>query len=163
MINNLTPRIPIRNAIPLMALSAALIALALLALTSLEHRPAHAAPAGAYERWLWLKCVDEEVQEGDSFRLEVRRDGGIPSDLQETIRVKWYTDAGTAGESDYHALDGNTQASNRYQTRVGKMGRTLYTREDNLKEKDETFTVRIENTGNEDNSDSCEITIIDDD
>ena len=43
------------------------------------------------------------------------------------------------------------------------MGRTLYTREDDLKEPDETFTVRIENTGNEDNSDSCTVTIIDDD
>ena len=120
-------------------------------------------PAAAYERWLWLKCVDEEVQEGDSFRLEVRRKGGIPSHLQETMRVKWYTEAGTAGESDYRVLDGETQASNSYQTRVGKMGRTLYTREDNLKEPDETFTVRIDNTGNEDNSDSCTVTIIDDD
>ena len=121
------------------------------------------APPGAYQRWLWLKCVDEEVEEGDSFRLEVRREGGIPSHLSPTMRVKWYTDAGTAGESDYHALDGETQASNSYQSRVGKMGRTLYTREDNLKEPEETFTVRIENTGNEDNSDSCTVTIIDDD
>ncbi|MYE53944.1 MAG: hypothetical protein F4X34_01945 [Chloroflexi bacterium] len=121
------------------------------------------APPGAYQRWLWLKCVDEEVEEGDSFRLEVRRKGGISSHLSPTMRVKWYTDAGTADESDYHALDGNTQASNSYQSRVGKMGRTLYTREDNLKEPDETYTVRIENAGNEDNSDSCTVSIIDDD
>ena len=62
------------------------------------------APPGAYQRWLWLKCVDEEVEEGDSFRLEVRRKGGIPSHLSPTMRVKWYTDVGTADESDYHAL-----------------------------------------------------------
>ena len=54
--------------------------------------------AKGYEPNLWLKCLDEEVEEGDDYRLEVRRKGGFGSDIK-TMRVYWYTDPITADET----------------------------------------------------------------
>ena len=162
MINRLTSRLPVGKTFCFMALSAALIALALLALTALERRPAHAAVARGYEDDVWLKCKDSYVNEGDDFRLEVRRKG-LSFSSSPTMRVDWYTEPGTADESDYYPLNGERQASNGYQSRVGIMGRTFHTRQDNLQEQDETFTVRFENTVEGGDDGYCVIMIIDDD
>ena len=157
----------------LMSLPAILITLALFAFTALHARVASAdtgsdsaadtSTARRYEPWLWLKCLDEEVEEGDDYRLEIRRKGGIDGHLNDTMRVYWFTDPGTADESDYHALDEERQASNGYQTRVGRMGRDFHTREDQYPETDETFTVRFENSVDYGDDDYCNMTITDDD
>ena len=118
--------------------------------------------AKGYEPNLWLKCLDEEVEEGDDYRLEVRRKGGFGSDIK-TMRVYWYTDPITADETDYHPLDRNRQASNGYQSRIGKMGRDFYTRQDQYPEIDETFKVRFDNSVDYGDDDYCIMTITDDD
>ena len=118
--------------------------------------------AKGYEPNLWLKCLDEEVEEGDDYRLEVRRKGGFGSDIK-TMRVFWYTDPITADETDYHPLDRNRQASNGYQSRIGKMGRDFYTRQDQYPEIDETFKVRFDNSVDYGDDDYCIMTITDDD
>ena len=118
--------------------------------------------AKGYEPNLWLKCLDEEVEEGDDYRLEVRRKGGFGSDIK-TMRVYWYTDPITADETDYHPLDRNRQASNGYQSRIGKMGRDFYTRQDEYPEIDETFKVRFDNSVDYGDDDYCIMTITDDD
>ena len=115
-----------------------------------------------YEDDLWLKCKDSYVSEGDDFRLEVRRKG-LSFSSSPTMRVDWYTDPGTAGESDYSPLHAERQASNGYQSRTGIMGRTFHTTEDNIREQDEKFTVRFENTVENGDDGACTITIIDDD
>ena len=118
--------------------------------------------AKGYEPNLWLKCLDEEVEEGDDYRLEVRRKGGFGSDIK-TMRVYWYTDPITADETDYHPLDRNRQASNGYQSRIGKMGRDFYTRQDEYPEIDETFKVRFDNSVDYGDDDYCIMTITDND
>ena len=118
--------------------------------------------AKGYEPNLWLKCLDEEVEEGDDYRLEVRRKGGFGSDIK-TMRVYWYTDPITADETDYHPLDRNRQASNGYQSRIGEMGRDFYTRQDQYPEIDETFKVRFDNSVDYGDDDYCIMTITDDD
>ena len=118
--------------------------------------------AKGYEPNLWLKCLDEEVEEGDDYRLEVRRKGGFGSDIK-TMRVYWYTDPITADETDYLPLDRNRQASNGYQSRIGKMGRDFYTRQDEYPEIDETFKVRFDNSVDYGDDDYCIMTITDDD
>ena len=118
--------------------------------------------ANGYEPNLWLKCLDKEVEEGDDYRLEVRRKGGFGSDIK-TMRVYWYTDPITADETDYHPLDRNRQASNGYQSRIGKMGRDFYTRQDQYPEIDETFKVRFDNSVDYGDDDYCIMTITDDD
>ena len=118
--------------------------------------------AKGYEPNLWLKCLDKEVEEGDDYRLEVRRKGGFGSDIK-TMRVYWYTDPITADETDYHPLDRNRQASNGYQSRIGEMGRDFYTRQDQYPEIDETFKVRFDNSVDYGDDDYCIMTITDDD
>ena len=118
--------------------------------------------AKGYEPNLWLKCLDEEVEEGDDYRLEVRRKGGFDSDTK-TMRVYWYTDPITADGTDYHPLDRNRQASNGYQSRIGEMGRDFYTRQDQYPEIDETFKVRFDNSVDYGDDDYCIMTITDDD
>lgn len=120
------------------------------------------AVARGYEDDLWLKCKDSYVSEGDDFRLEVRRKG-LSFSSSPTMRVDWYTDPGTADESDYSPLHAERQASNGYQSRTGIMGRTFHTTEDSIREQDETFTVRFENTVENGDDGACAITIIDDD
>lgn len=116
-----------------------------------------------YEPDVWLKCIDTEVSEGDDFRLEVRRKG-ISTLFSDTMKVYWYTDPITADESDYEVLDREGQASNGYQSRTGKMGRTFHTKDDVYSEIDETFKVRFENANKYDyaDDDECIITIKDD-
>ena len=126
--------------------------------------PPNNAHAGGYEPWLYMQCVEHDVNEGEDFRLVVRKKYKSHSP-HETIRGSWYTDAITADEADYEHMDGWTQASNGYQSRVGKMGRDFHTLEDRLPELDETYRVRFINSSHNDdaNDGECLITIKDDD
>ena len=85
--------------------------------------PRGTAHAGNNEKWLYLECIEETVDEGDDFRLVVRKKYRSESP-HETMRVFWYTDAITADETDYEHMYAVRQASNGYQSRVGKMGAT---------------------------------------
>ena len=128
-----------------------------------QSRTVFAAPAQANnEPWLKIKCLETEVTEGDDFRLRVDKkfDSIAP---HPTIRVFWYTDPITADETDYEHMYAVRQASNGYQSRIGKMGRDFHTREDNYPEADETFKVEFNNSEDHGHDGECIITIIDDD
>ena len=124
--------------------------------------PASTAHAASNEPWLYLQCNDQFVEEGDDFRLVVRKKYRSESP-HETMRVFWYTEAITADESDYERMYAVRQASNGYQSRVGKMGRDFHTLEDQFPEPDETYTVRFNNSVDHGSDGECLITIRDDD
>ena len=78
-----------------------------------------------------MECVDNPVEEGDDFRLVVRKKYKDHTAPYKKMRVFWYSEAGTADETDYEYMYAERQASNGYQSRVGKMGRDFHTLEDN--------------------------------
>ena len=92
---------------------------------------AYAAPMRANEPWLKIKCIETLVEEGEDFRLEVRKkyDSDWP---HPTMRVFWYTEAITADESDYEHLYAERQSSNGSQSESGVMGRNFHTLEDTI-------------------------------
>ena len=124
--------------------------------------PPNTAHASGSEKWLYMECEEDPVQEGDDFRLVVRKKykSHWP---HETIRVYWYTDAVTADKTDYEHMDRVKQSSNGHQSETGKMGRTFHTEEDIFPEIDETYWVRFENSNSGGNDGRCLITISDDD
>ena len=83
--------------------------------------------ASAYASSVAIECSDDHTSEGDDFRLHVTNEGSSYFGTT-TIKVYWTTDAGTADESDYEPLHREGQASNRSQSRNGRMGRTFHTR-----------------------------------
>ena len=119
--------------------------------------------ASAYVGWIDIECSDHKVTEGGRFRLHIIT--GEPSNLRgETIKVYWTTVAGTADETDYHALHREGQASNRYQSNEARMGRHFYTKQDTYSEDTEHFTVYAVNASSHGSgSGSCRIAIEDDD
>ena len=125
--------------------------------------PSHTVFAGADVRgdepWLEMNCPAVGVEEGEDFRLHVVKKHASDS----PIRVYWYTDPGTADESDYEPLHAERQVSNGYQTQQGVMGRDFGTKEDMYSELDETFTVRFENSVDHGHDGESAITIKDDD
>ncbi len=125
--------------------------------------PPPLAHAESSEPWLFMECVENPVEEGDDFRLVVRKKYKDHTAPYKKMRVFWYTEAGTADETDYEYMYAERQASNGYQSRVGKMGRDFHTREDNYPEIDETYRVKFNNSNDNGNDDHCDITIRDDD
>ena len=125
--------------------------------------PPNTAHAESSEPWLYMECVENPVEEGDDFRLVVRKKYKDHTAPYKKMRVFWYTEAGTADETDYEYMYAERQASNGYQSRVGKMGRDFHTREDNYPEIDETYRVKFNNSNDNGNDDHCDITIRDDD
>ena len=125
-------------------------------------RTVYAAPHRSNEPWLKIKCLEPLVEEGEDFRLEVRKkhDSDWP---HPTMRVFWYTDSITADESDYEHLYAERQSSNYSQSESGVMGRNFQTLEDNYPETDETFKVRFNNSVDHGHDGECIITISDDD
>ena len=123
---------------------------------------AYAAPMRGNEPWLKIKCVETLVEEGEDFRLEVRKkfDSDSP---HPTMRVFWYTDAITADETDYEHLDAERQSSNGSQSESGVMGRNFHTLDDQYPEIDETFKVQFNNSVDYGHDGECIITIADDD
>ena len=83
--------------------------------------------------------------------------------------AQWHTDAGTASTSDYVHQNTHFISSTAAEQQNNRAKRTFATREDDLIEGNETFTIRfspVDNVVNQDNPDrdeKCEITIIDDD
>ena len=150
-----------RGAITLLGFVAAL-ALAIMFGTLIP--PPNTAHAESSEPWLYMECVDYPVVEGDDFRLVVRKKyTGFDPAPYKKMRVFWYTEAGTADETDYERLYAEGQASNSYQSRTGKMGRDFHTLEDILPETDESYVVRFNNSVDHGSDDQCTITIRDDD
>ena len=123
---------------------------------------AYAAPMRGNEPWLKIKCVETLVEEGEDFRLEVRKkfDSDSP---HPTMRVFWYTDAITADETDYEHLYAERQSSNGSQSESGVMGRNFHTLDDQYPEIDETFKVQFNNSVDYGHDGECIITIADDD
>ena len=140
----------------------ATVALAILLGGPAASRTAYAAPARANEPWLKIECIETLVEEGEDFRLEVRKkyDSEWP---HKTMRVFWYTIADTADETDYEHLYAARQSSNGSQSESGRMGRNFHTLEDNYPEIDEAFTVAFNNSVDYGTDGECEITIADDD
>ena len=124
--------------------------------------PPNTAHAGGNEPWLYLECLDDEVDEGDDFRLQVRKKYKSHAP-HETMRVFWYTEAITADETDYEYMYAVRQASNGHQSENGKMGRTFHTLEDLYPETDETYLVRFNNSVDHGTDGECYVTIKDDD
>ena len=125
--------------------------------------PPGTAHAESSEPWLYMECVDNPVEEGDDFRLVVRKKYKDHTAPYKKMRVFWYTEAGTADATDYEHMDAVRQASNGYQSRVGKMGRDFHTEPDIFPEIDETYVVRFNNSNDNGSDDRCTITIKDDD
>ena len=157
--------VPRARPIRVFALSLGLVALFLFSMTVLPNkgiRPLRTVEAAGYSPWLYLDCVVSEVSEGDEFRLVVRTKYDTNA-FSKPMSVYWYTDAGTADESDYERLYAEGQVSNGHQSRTGKMGRTFFTYEDSYPEIDETYTVRFNNSVDYGTDGSCPMTILDDD
>ena len=125
-------------------------------------RIVYAAPHRSNEPWLKIKCLEPLVEEGEDFRLEVRkkRESDWP---HPTMRVFWYTEFITADESDYEHLYAERQSSNSSQSESGVMGRNFQTTEDLYSETAETFKVRFNNSVDQGHDGECIITIVDDD
>lgn len=120
-------------------------------------------PVRPYEEMIGLDCDQDSVVEGQTYRSHVYRehDHGW---WGETMKVFWSTQPGSATEHDYSPLHHKGQASNGFQTRVGRMGRTFYTTEDSYSEKPETFTISATNAFDEsDEALTCPMEIQDDD
>ncbi len=79
------------------------------------------------------------------------------------MKVYWTTKAGSADPSDYSVLEHEGQASNGFQSWNGRMGRTFYTKEDNLSERTESFKVIAKNADSDGTGGECTIEISDDD
>ena len=125
-------------------------------------RTVYAAPHRSNEPWLKIKCLEPLVEEGEDFRLEVRKKH--ESDWPHpTMRVFWYTESITADESDYEHLYAERQSSNSSQSESGVMGRNFHTTEDFYSETAETFKVRFNNSVDHGHDGECIITIVDDD
>ena len=125
-------------------------------------RTVYAAPHRSNEPWLKIKCLEPLVEEGEDFRLEVRKkhDSDWP---HPTMRVFWYTESITADESDYEHLYAERQSSNYSQSESGVMGRNFHTTDDLYSERDESFKVRFNNSVDHGHDGECIITISDDD
>ena len=123
---------------------------------------AEAAAPRTSEDDIWLKCLETEVSEGDDFKLEVRKKERHQNP-ETQIRVYWYTDPGTADESDYEVLERERQVSNGHQSLNGRMGRTFHTRNDPYPEVPETYVVRFINHADPGDDGACTITILDND
>ena len=119
-------------------------------------------PASAHT-YVDLLCGPGLVWEGGPKRATAR--GHLDSyRLAEDDRyIRWYTDTGTADESDYPRVWGLEQ---RVGSRAGDLfgkDRWFQTTQDPYPELDETFTIRMEINDNESDRTSCTITILNND
>ena len=142
-----------------------LIAVALLAvLGSVVALAVQDTPdASAYALWVDIRCGDGTASVGNTFRRHIVTEQP-PNLLAETIKVYWRTVADTADETDYSPLHHEGQASNRYQSRQARMGRTFHTPEDPYSEPIEYCNVEVVNASSDGSGGgSCRIEIEDDD
>ena len=123
---------------------------------------AHDADSHAFSAY--LQCSAERVSEGDSLTatvVTVDSDGAPFLHSGYTTRFTVDTVAGTAGNDDYQELDGAVFARNHAD---GLASFTIPIKEDDVREPDETFTIRISGLNIYDADDErfdgeCEITI----
>ncbi len=125
--------------------------------------PPGTAHAESSEPWLYMECVESPVEEGDDFRLVVRKKYKDHTAPYKKMRVFWYTEAQTADETDYEHMYAVRQASNGHQSETGKMGRDFHTLDDIIPESDETYLVKFNNSNDDGDDGECYITIKDDD
>ncbi len=124
------------------------------------------APVGAADEF-YLECATTEVREGDSFEVTLVYVGTITGG--DRIGAFWHTDAGTADSTDYVHQDTGAIWGTPEDSKDSRVNRRVRTRQDNLIEGDETFTVRfttsaqIADPDDPERDNKCEITIIDDD
>ena len=107
-----------------------------------------------------LLCGDGMVTEGDDLRVRVHEEVGEQFGRPE---IWWYTEVGTADESDYTPLHGKKQVFSEEQDNADRLYRNIHTTEDIYPELDETFNLRIGNQHNTSNKTSCTVTIVNDD
>ena len=107
-----------------------------------------------------LHCYDGWVVEGDDQRVKVQIE---EHDHWVQEAVWWYTEVGTADESDYTPLHGHKQVFSGEEHSDERLYRNIHTTEDDYSEFIETFNLRIGNQSNRSNRTSCTITILDDD
>ena len=107
-----------------------------------------------------LLCGDGMVTEGDDLRVRVHEEVGEQFRRPE---IWWYTEVGTADESDYTPLHGKKQVFSEEQDYHDRLYRNIHTTEDIYPELDETFNLRIGNQHNISNRTSCTVTIVNDD
>ena len=107
--------------------------------------------------------MENPVEEGDDFRLVVRKKYKDHTAPYKKIRVFWYSETQTADETDYEHMYAEGQASNGHQSKTGKMGRDFHTLEDIIPEPDETYLVKFNNSNDDGDNGECAITIKDDD
>ena len=126
----------------------------------------HPAPVGAVDEF-YLECGTTEVREGDSFEVTLVYVGTITGG--DRIGAFWHTDAGTADSTDYVHQDTGAIWGTPEDSADSRVNRKVRTRQDNLIEGNETFTVRfttsaeIADPDDPERDNKCEITIIDDD
>ena len=109
----------------------------------------------------YLECPTTTVTEGNSVTVNLVREG---SNTGSTYFSVFHTDTGTAGTSDYVAIDNVRHLFNITGT-TSRGGVSVSTSEDTEWENDETFTVRFTPTTSlkPGQSASCTLTISDDD
>ena len=124
-------------------------------------------PAAADDARYYLDCPTTEVREGENVEVFLVR----VTNHNHTTKywAYWYTDAGTADETDYvHQSSGKVWTTDA-EAAADRDGRVFRTRNDNELEENETFTARfgpdddIVDLDDPDWDNECEITILDDD
>lgn len=150
--------------IGLLALMALMAAAALGILFSAPASTAHASSDVEIYPWpaVEIACVETLVEEGEDFTLGVRATHN-PDWLYTRMRVLWFTEAGSADESDYEHISGALQVTTWPEADVGEMVRDFHTTDDLYPENDESFTVRFENENEHGADGECGITISDND
>ena len=138
-----------------------LVALGLLAvLLALGLADGVSAQANYY--WTSLECPQTAVFEGDSFTANILSETNYTPAYWSGAFV--YTDAGSAGESDYVAMNKQLVINRSSFTGTRRDAFTVSTRQDSAVEGAETFTVRITRFADRSTvvHSSCVITIVDD-
>ncbi len=124
-------------------------------------------PVAADDATYYLDCPTTEVREGENVDVFLVR----VTNHKHTTKywANWYTDAGTADETDYvHQSSGQVWTTDA-EAAADRDRRVFRTRSDNQLEEDETFTARfgpdddIVDLNDPDWDNKCEITILDDD
>ena len=121
------------------------------------------APAAADASTFYLDCPTTEVREGESVDVYNVRVTNHQHGV--TFGASWHTDVGTAGTEDYVHQDTGTIWGKDSERLANRAKRTFQTREDNLVEGNETFTIRTDANSIVDRDDpaldeKCEITIL---
>ena len=152
-----------------LATIAAAIAVAMVATLIMAQSAQSATPVQSPTYKFYLECPTTEVQEGESFDVFLIQTGDQPPSTTR-FGAKWHTDTGTAGNADYEAQNSTDFVWGTYEeSQANRIPHTFETKQDNLAEGSETFTVRfspvdrVVDRDDPDRDEKCDITILDDD